>query len=238
MIVAYIYFIIIITLALISILSGMGYYFIKKDTTILRNALKILFLNFAFDNNKSAAYGLVSIVLRHSWEILQTCLGNIYSQTRNIFWKADRVESFCGIGYVIKYNKPYNSGISLSNFININTFNKPKDSFKEEVVSEPFFMHEYGHSIDSKLFGVFYLFAIGIPSLISAMRAHQIENQPLGVSSHYNFWSERRANRNAEYYFGKYFSVNWAASYKNHIIETYYKTTKLNKIENNKNSKV
>jgi hypothetical protein len=30
------------------------------------------------------------------------------------------------------------------------------------------FMHEYGHTVDSRLFGVSYLFAIGVPSAISA----------------------------------------------------------------------
>ena len=226
MIIFYIYSLILIALTLISILSGMVYYFIKKDTIILRNALQIFLINLTIDKNKSVVYGIITIILRHTWEILQTCLGNIYSQIKNIFWQVDKVEFFCGVGYIIKYNQHYNLGISLGNFININTFNRQENSFKKEVISEPFFMHEYGHTIDSRLFGVFYLFAIGVPSLISAIRAHQMANEPSGVSSHYYSWSERRANKNAMQYFSKYFSVNWTASYKGYTIETFYRLVK------------
>ena len=34
----------------------------------------------------------------------------------------------------------------------------------------PLYMHEYGHTIDSRILGLSYLFAIGIPSLNSASK--------------------------------------------------------------------
>ncbi len=45
-------------------------------------------------------------------------------------------------------------------------------------------MHEYGHTFDSQIFGWSYLLAIGIPSITGAE------------------WTERRADRHAERYFG------------------------------------
>ncbi|MFV0291026.1 MAG: hypothetical protein ACK5IJ_09085, partial [Mangrovibacterium sp.] len=60
-------------------------------------------------------------------------------------------------------------------------------------------MHEYGHSFDSRRYGLSYLFAIGIPSVRSA--ANSTNN------SHRSFWTEKRANRDAANYFGKYYGV-------------------------------
>jgi hypothetical protein len=60
-------------------------------------------------------------------------------------------------------------------------------------------MHEYGHTIDSRIFGPAYLFAIGIPSIISAKKQD---------GNHYEFWTEKRANRHAAKYFKKY-GVDW-----------------------------
>jgi hypothetical protein len=53
---------------------------------------------------------------------------------------------------------------------------------------------------DSRLFGVSYLFAIGIPSAISAGK-HD--------GTHNSYWMGKRANRQAARYFGKYYGVEW-----------------------------
>jgi hypothetical protein len=60
-------------------------------------------------------------------------------------------------------------------------------------------MHEYGHTIDSRAFGLSYLFAVGLPSIISAE----------GDGDHATYWTETRANRRAERYFRWHFNVNW-----------------------------
>ena len=53
-------------------------------------------------------------------------------------------------------------------------------------------MHEYGHISDSRIFGLGYLFGIGIPSAAGAE------------------WTERRANRHAARYFERApFGVDW-----------------------------
>jgi hypothetical protein len=57
--------------------------------------------------------------------------------------------------------------------------------------------HEYGHTVDSQLWGWLYLPVIGLPSLIS---------QALGLSHkarhrHDDFWAERRADRLGKRFF-------------------------------------
>jgi hypothetical protein len=220
------YFLTLIGLFACSLISGAIRYALRKDSKVIKNGFIIFLANFILDKNKGLFYRIISLLLRHSWEMPQTLLGNVFSQFKNIIWQTDRVDLFGGVCFSIKYNHNHNSGISLGNFININTYNQGKDDFEKEIISEPLFMHEYGHTIDSRLFGPLYLFVIGIPSLVSAIRAHQVENQPQGVSSHYFSWCERRANRNAREYFSKHFSVDWASSYKGYTIETFYRLVK------------
>jgi hypothetical protein len=64
-------------------------------------------------------------------------------------------------------------------------------------------MHEYGHTIDSRAFGLSYLFAIGIPSVISAGGSEY--NSTAGMYTHDYYWTETRANRRAAKYFGTLF---------------------------------
>jgi hypothetical protein len=62
-----------------------------------------------------------------------------------------------------------------------------------------------------------YLFAVGIPSLISASKNELIVSQdedginlnPDGLYTHDVFWAEKRANRRAEKYFRRYYGINW-----------------------------
>ena len=69
---------------------------------------------------------------------------------------------------------------------------------------DPMYMHEYGHTIDSRAFGLSYLFAIGIPSGISAWK-----DKIRGTDNHHDFWTEKRANRRAAKYFKNHYGVNW-----------------------------
>jgi hypothetical protein len=54
---------------------------------------------------------------------------------------------------------------------------------------EVYIAHEYGHMEDSKIFGWFYLFVIGIPSLLN--------NKFKFTKCYYDFWTEKRANKHA-----------------------------------------
>ena len=63
-------------------------------------------------------------------------------------------------------------------------------------------MHEFGHTIDSQLFGWAYLPVIGLSSLLSAF----------GKGNHDVFWTEIRANWHAKRYFSKYYAIVWNES--------------------------
>jgi hypothetical protein len=80
----------------------------------------------------------------------------------------------------------------------------------------PLYMHEYGHTVDSRLFGISYLFAIGIPSAISAKNSESIGG---GLHSHDIYWTETRANRRAARYFRKYYGVDWDRFVNNYPLE-------------------
>ena len=84
-------------------------------------------------------------------------------------------------------------------------------------------MHEYGHYIQSQVFGLSYLFAVGVPSLISASGASQVSGEPRGVSTHDFRWYERQANRNAARYFRRHFEVDWNTEpWRGWTYETFY----------------
>lgn len=110
-----------------------------------------------------------------------------------------------GITYIkFRENASYNDGISLGNYINTNIDHKITGNFSNYVLNNPLYMHEYGHTIDSRIFGLSYLLAIGIPSIYSANKAN---NDP--THSHRGFWTETRANRQAKKYFKKH-GVSWS----------------------------
>lgn len=96
---------------------------------------------------------------------------------------------FLGKMKLIKYDlyafvfecEKMNGGISLGNFI----FLSPNLAKKEASIS-----HELGHTLDSHRYSWLYLFIIGIPSICWAMF------KPAD-SCYYDFFTERRANKNA-----------------------------------------
>ena len=95
-------------------------------------------------------------------------------------------------------------------------------NFDNYVSTHPLYMHEYGHTIDSRSYGPAYLFAIGIPSLISVSNNAPVPGK-IAWSHDYKPY-EMRANRNAVKYFGKYYGVSWSNPYLLYDIETYFPT--------------
>lgn len=73
-----------------------------------------------------------------------------------------------------------NGGISLGNFIFLSGILSTYDTS---------ISHEFGHAVDSKIFGPFYLLIIGIPSLLNATFKF--------TKCYYNFYTERWANSHA-----------------------------------------
>jgi hypothetical protein len=130
---------------------------------------------------------------------------------RNTFGKVDRVDYLGGATFATNENSSKHNGITLGNYINMNIRERITGDFDTYATSvDPMYMHEYGHTIDSRAFGLSYLFAIGIPSAISASKSKAIVGDPNGLWTHDVFWTELRANRRAEKYFRKHYGVNWS----------------------------
>ena len=59
----------------------------------------------------------------------------------------------------------------------------------------PYLSHEYGHALDSRLFGPLYLFVIGIPSGVWLLARRTLKSRCPVLENYYQFYTERRANR-------------------------------------------
>jgi hypothetical protein len=177
------------------------------DWSRLQNTGKIFLGNFYLDENRDFGEQILQGLSRFTWELPQHFGGYNYTQLRNTFGGVDRVDYFGGATFATKENAGYNDGISLGNYINVNIINKISGGFTEWVINDPLYMHEYGHTFDSQIYGLSYLFAVGIPSVMSANDA--VYDPNTGGSSHDVFWTERRANRHAASYFRKHYNIDW-----------------------------
>jgi RHS repeat-associated protein len=173
------------------------------------NGAKAFLGNFYLDENDWLG-GITQGFLRHTWEMPQSLIGQGYTQVRNTAGNVSRVDYFGGATFATNENTDKRNGISIGNYVNINIRDEITGNFDERVLSDPLFMHEYGHTIDSRAFGLSYLFSIGMPSIISAG----------GSGDHSTYWTERRANKRAKKYFGKYYGIDW-----NTATSPYYRGT-------------
>jgi RHS repeat-associated protein len=193
-----------------------------------QNAIKIDFGLFQTDPNLSGGDRVWQLISRFTWEHLQTELGRTYTHARNMVGDVDRVDYFGGAtfatkeNYTNKYGFPSSNGISIGNYINISIGDEIAGDCESYVISNPLYMHEYGHTFDSRSFGMSYLFFVGLPSLISAGSAEQVTDEISGVSTHDFKWYEMNANKHAAYYFGKYYGVDWYTRFLRGTFETYY----------------
>ena len=197
------------------------------------NALNLFLGNFYIDENAKWLDGVWQGYSRHSWECFQTGLGHSWNQCRNIFWSVDRVDYMAGATFATDECSNKYNGVSLGPFVTIKIPNKINGNFEERVLSDPLFMHEYGHSIDSRRYGPVYLLVIGLSSAWSSYRSQPKSGEPKGVKESSFWYTERWANQNAKHYFGRYYGVDWNKPYElypdddsqhDHTIETFYPT--------------
>ena len=178
-----------------------------RGRQLVANAWKITEGLFVTDPNKDFLGQSGEFFSRFSWELVQTSAGYFYTQGRNAIGNVDRVDYLGGATFATRENAGYRDGVTMGNFININIGDAITGDFRDRVISDPLFMHEHGHTRDSRIFGPIYLIAIGIPSISSAYKNQTITAPPF--NTHRGFWTEKRANRHAKRYFGKYYGVDW-----------------------------
>ena len=194
----------------ISTLKGLGDGIFNGDWSRLENTGKLFAGNFYLDGNRNFFGQTLQGIGRFSWELPQTTIGHGYSQLRNTFGSVDRVDYLGGVTWATSENQDTRNGVSIGNFINLNIGDEITGSFEDRVISDPLFMHEYGHTFQSQFFGPFYLSVVGLPSLISASGATHVAGEPRGVTTHKFRWYEMGANRHTARYFRRYYSINWA----------------------------
>ena len=115
-------------------------------------------------------------ILLYLWQLPQNLVGlvlRLFYKTRTKVPYKDKTIRVCN-------NFP--GGISLGDTIFVSKYPNTKETWNTAK-------HEYGHSIQSKYLGWFYLFVIGIPSLLWAL----IHKPSMG--SYYNFYTEKWADR-------------------------------------------
>ena len=158
-----------------------------------KNAGNILMGNYHYNSSNHWASQILEGISRGSWESIQQNLGTGLGHFRNTIGHVDNVEFFDGATLI---NRNDNSGrawgFTLGSMINSKNL--------EASIDNPLFMHEYGHTIQSKVFGPMYPFGIGIPSAISSnFTSHE---------AHSGRWYEKQTNRFASRYFKRY-GVDW-----------------------------
>ena len=176
----------------LAISLGIAKGLILRQWNTFENSFTVLLGHFHTDPNRSSLHQITQLVIRHTWELIQTELGYTYSILRIVLGRIHQVKLFCGMTYIIRCQSHLVNGVSISNFININQ-RKTKINFIDDYLAK----HEYGHTFQSQIWGPAYLLVIGIPSLCSA----------LFTKNHHQRWYERQTDHFAKQYFGKFFGV-------------------------------
>lgn len=116
-----------------------------------------------------------------TWGLLQTVMGLVlfvrYSRCKHEFYH----------GAILTYHDGNWGGVSLGLFIFVNG-NRP------EVWTKDARVHEYGHTIQSLIFGPLYLVIIALPSIVwcSSKTLHQ--KRMRGELNYYDLYCESSAN--------------------------------------------
>ena len=155
------------------------------------NAWKIDIGMFKSDPNRTFLGRTLQVLSRYSWEIFPSLAGKFYSHIRNIQGGITNVDYYGGATLVNRNAKGDRWGLTLGSYINGR--NLKADPYTDEI-----FRHEYGHTLQSRIFGPAYIGRIAIPSGIGQL----LHN--LGINDHNREWYETHANRMAIRYFSKH----------------------------------
>lgn len=195
--------------AILGLLVGIIQWLFTGKGQKFHNALKLFLGNFYLNENQSFFPAFADGLRRHLWEFPQTFLGHIWAQCLNCVGMVQRVEYFDGATFSITINQKKRSGMSLGSFIYIAIDDAINGEFRQRLIKDPLFMHEFGHRFDSRLLGISYLPFIGLPSLISAAQSKQIIGKRNKAGLHKFQSYEMRANRKAAKYFEQVYEIQW-----------------------------
>lgn len=104
----------------------------------------------------------------------------------------------------------HHRGFTIGNYVNMSIHGEITMPFRDWCLyGDQMYLHEYGHTIQSQIWGISYLLVVGLPSLISASKSKQIDGDPYGAYTHDYFYTETWANRLASWYFGGNYGYTW-----------------------------
>lgn len=146
------------------------------------------------DPNKTPLGRTWELISRFTWQAPQTMIGWHTSGAYNFVGGVESVQHANG-ATVIESKKDNWGAFTLGNFI-IGE-NGIHAGFEDHL-----FVHEYGHYLQSQKWGVFYLPAIGIPSIQSAALDG---GSIIDIGDHRERWFEAGASRNAGEYFDEFY---------------------------------
>ena len=125
------------------------------------------------------------------WGILQYALGLI------VFLFHIRDKHYFYHGAVITEWKSVSS-VSLGMFVFVTNepffYEKLKNEYTAEELSERLLVHEYGHTIQSLILGPLYLIVIGIPSTLWGFLPSLNNKRKTDGISYFSFFTEKWAN--------------------------------------------
>lgn len=135
-------------------------------------------------------------LLQWIWGLPQTLVGAI------VFLLNVNCRHFSYHGAVVTIWKS-KSSLSLGMFIFISDdpfcyYQSYKGKYSEEVFSKMLLVHEYGHTIQSLIFGQVYLFAVGIPSMVWSFIPVFVKKRERDSISYFSVYPERWANHLGE----------------------------------------
>lgn len=165
----------------------------------LKTAAQITRGLFLTDAKRSVFGRIWQLFSRFTWESPQTIVGWLYTFVRALVGQVDRVDVLGGITFATKTDSDSWMGVSLGTFVDIWQGFERSGENDVYVLGSQLYLHEFGHTADSQRFGLTYLFVIGLPSLLNT----------IGKGNHRVYWTEIRANRHAQRYFAKHYSVAW-----------------------------
>lgn len=136
----------------------------------------------------------ITIPLMFVWEAPQSILGLLFifpgmklTGLKKVIWKQSNI-------IIITSNM--SGGISLGIFVFINDMIYDNYNYdKDDDYSNTVVQHEFGHCIQSRIFGPLYLLIIGIPSLL---RANMVKSGKLKYENYFDGYPEKWADKLGE----------------------------------------
>ncbi|WP_118976820.1 RHS repeat protein [Taibaiella koreensis] len=145
-----------------------------------KKALKIAGSFVATDPKKTTLGKILQVASRFTWELPQQLIGVLTAEVTNLFGGIESAENKNGALVLGNKWMPRGAGFTLGNILTVG------EGSRESVIS-----HEYGHYIQSRRFGIGYLIAFALPSVVRA------ELWSIGIlkGDYNNFYTESNATQ-------------------------------------------